>query len=187
MRSIRPLTALLLCSALLLTTTGFDSCERKGTPDEQKAEFISYAKDIHQAFVAAGPLIAQLKPNLKSKWDKGTVIAGHIITAVEATNETEVSKLLVELIPIFTEVAAEFTDNTKVLVVLLLADIGLRFFANHYKVTSEVSGRSASAGGARVRAFANRPKWRCRSAASGRFVKMDFCRAFPDKSVVETQ
>lgn len=191
MRSIKKLTATLLLASLVVATAGWQGGCGDKTPDQKKAEFVAYAKDINTAFISAGPLIAQLKPELKPKWDKGTRIAGQVLVAVEAVNETEVTRLIIELIPIFTEVAAEFTDNTRVLVILALADIGLRVFANHYRPDSSVSsGRPSAAGNvtaAKMRAFKNRPKWRCRDSVSGQFKKMDYCRQFPERSQVETR
>ena len=165
MRRIKPLTAIALCALLIFTTTAAD-CEKTGdkTPAEQKAEFLSYAKDINQAFISFGPIIAAHKPEWKSKWDTATSISAQVIKAVEASNETEVVRLIAELIPIVNETVAQFTDNTTALIILAAADIGLHLLVNHYN-PSESSGRPSAAARrgpeGTLLEFKTKPVWGC--------------------------
>lgn len=188
MRSIRTSTALALSAVLLLTCTAFD-CEKK-TPEEQKAQFIAYAKDIRNSVIAASPLIAKLKPQLVPAWNRAIDISGQMISAVEHSDKVTVSALLVELVPIFTDVIDQFTDNQNVLIALALGNIALSFFVNHYLSESASSGgpkRASTRGENKVVEFARRPRWKCRDAVHGVYRKMEFCVAHPSSSTVETR
>lgn len=194
---LRPMTSVLLSAVLVFSLTAF-KCGGDKTPEQQKAEFIAYAKDIRDGFVAAGPFIIKLKPGLESQYNMGTSIAGKLISAVEQSNSTEAADLVTELVPIFTEIVDEFTDNTKILATLALANIGLAFFANHYKsATASASARGpvaqSSQKQARAIAFANRKPWKCRASGpvdrykAGQYIPMTLCTQFPDNTQVETR
>lgn len=159
MRNIRSLTAITLCALLVFTTAGFQGCDSK--PD--KAQFLAYAKDINNAFVQFGPIIAQDKPSLKAKWDIGTGITEKVIAAVEASNKTEVIGLIADLIPLVNEVAAEFTNNRTALIILAGANIGLHAFVNHYKPDKVSSGskRAAQSDPLVIEEFRSKPAWGC--------------------------
>ena len=189
---IRPLTAVALCAVLLFSTTAFKCGDGSKTPEQEKAEFTAYAKDIRASVVAASPLILQLKPQLADRWNRAVSISGEMISAVEHSDKTTAAALVVELVPIFTAVIDEFTDNQKVLIALALGNIALQFFANHYlnEVTDTAPSRSAAAGNvkrAKVAAFASRKKWRCRNSINGQFAAMEYCVGHPETSQVITQ
>ncbi len=185
--SIRPITAILLSAVLLMSTMAFKCGDGTKTPEQEKQEFIAYAQDIVGAFTDARSLVVSLNPGLAGRYDIATQIARDLLAATQNSNETEAARLVVALVPAFTSIAGEFTGNTKILAILALGQIGLRFYANHYmNAVRTGGGQGASAGNSRVRAFARAKNWRCRSSQNGRFQKMEFCRAHPDVSQVET-
>lgn len=189
---LRPLTSMLLSAALLFTLTA-TKCGENKTPEEEKAEFIGYAKQVRDGLVKAGPFILKFKPALESKYNSAVSIANQLVTAVEASNSTEVADLLVEMIPVFDDIVGQFTDNTTVLTILFVVDGALRFFANRYKTelaSAPVARRSTAQGNkarSRVLQFASRKAWRCRNSQTGRFEKMEFCESHPDITQVETR
>lgn len=190
MRNIRTSTALGLIAVLLLATTAFD-CDKKN-PEEAKQQFIAYAKDIRNSVVAAAPLINKLKPEFTAQWNRAIDISGQMISAVGHSQKDTVAALVVELVPIFTNVIDQFTDNQNVLIALALGNVALSFFANHYldSVVSGSPGRPSAAGNtakARVAAYAARKKWRCRNAVNGRYAPMEYCVSHPSSSTVETR
>jgi hypothetical protein len=122
-----------------------------------------------------------------------------LITALETTDGSGSGPLLTSLINTFsgiiasTDVISDPRVRTIVLVSLAVANIALRRLADKLDdaiATVGAGGMGAAAGSAdarTARAFKRRPAWRCRNSQTGRFATMDFCRAYPAISQVETR
>jgi len=82
------------------------------------------------------------------------------------------------------------TKRTAVLVALVAANITLQKLAQKYLTLSTRHPSDTRLGGANTRValskVAHRAAWRCRDASGGQYRDMEFCKAHPDTSVVET-
>lgn len=136
----RKLTVLTTIACLILCTAGFDSC---GKNDKEQA--ISFARDLAGAIRVAAPIVAQKSPQLAQRMNQAANSADKIVTAIEASNTTEVATLVRDILPVFTEVAREFSNNQNVLIGLALGQIALNFFVNHYVKEPKVAAGTAGA------------------------------------------
>lgn len=76
--------------------------------------------------------------------------------------------------------------RTTVLVILAVAEVALHHIAN--ALPAPQAGRmSAGRSATTIQNFKAKKAWRCRSSQTGRYAKMDYCRAHPDVTTVETQ
>jgi hypothetical protein len=114
-------------SALLLTTAGFKGCSQS-----EKQRNVAFARDIVGAFDLAGPIIARKKPSLAANWTKGTENARKLADAIAASDQTEIVRLLRDILPIVTEVVTAFKGDDGFEFAFALGQIGLNFFVNHY-------------------------------------------------------
>lgn len=76
--------------------------------------------------------------------------------------------------------------KTIILVSLAIANIALREIANALAEEAPPTARSSRDANV-IESFRASPKWRCRDSVSGQFRKMDYCKANPSTSTVETQ
>lgn len=80
--------------------------------------------------------------------------------------------------------------RTAVLVALVAANIALQELADKYLARVAANPNDPRLGAPQVRATlrhrAQREPWACRNAQTGKFEKMEFCKAHPERSVVET-
>lgn len=121
----RRLVTLTLIGCLLFATAAFKAC-----PKSEKDRNVALARDVLSGFQATQPLVDRLAPALSGSWSRATGRAAELISAVEASNETEIVAILADVMPVFTAAVAAFTGNEKVLAGLALADIALHWFAN---------------------------------------------------------
>lgn len=104
-------------------------------PKEDKDRNVAFAKDLSGALKLAAPIIAQKKPQLAAKMTQAINAADRLIDAIDRSDKTTAASLINEILPIFTEVAREFTNDTNILLALALGQIALNFFVNHYLKT----------------------------------------------------
>lgn len=145
--------------ALCLLTgvcAGFKAC----TPSDKK-EAITWSKDIRGSLISARPLIIKLKPELAGPLDKIINTSGELITAIEASNNVEALRLIAELTPIFESIAAEFTNDVKILTILAIVDIGLHFLVNHLPDATIANAPPGSAPVKTVLEFRDKQVWGC--------------------------
>lgn len=114
-------------ACLILCTAGFKAC-----PKSEKDKAVAYARDINAGFIAAAPIIAKKSAGLAAKWITATQKTAQMIDAVAASNATEVTALLRDIMPVFNEVVTSLWANTDVQIALAFAQIGLNFFVNHF-------------------------------------------------------
>jgi len=159
MRTLKRLfIPLLLTATLCFVSLGF-ACSKS-----EKDQNVAFAKDVVNSLTDARPLIVQLRPQIAVRYDQAINSARRLVTAIENSNQTEAIGLLADLIPIVSDVAAQFTDNTKVLAILALANIGLHFLVNHIHTAAGVAtARSAADSAARevIFEFDAQPVWGC--------------------------
>jgi hypothetical protein len=141
MKTIRKFrTALVLSTiaCMILCTAGFDSCSK-----DKKQQGIAFARDLAGSIRVAAPIVAQKNPELARRMEQAANSADRIVTAIEASNSTEIAALVRDILPIFTEVARQFSDNQNVLIGLALGQIALNFFVNHYVKSGGVAASVA--------------------------------------------
>jgi hypothetical protein len=158
MRTLKRLfIPLLLTATLCFVSLGF-ACSKS-----EKDQNVAFARDVVNSLNDARPLIVQLRPQIAARYDQAINSAGRLVTAIENSNQTEAIGLLTDLIPVVSDVAAQFTNNTKVLTVLALANIGLHFLVNHIHTAegAATARRSASASRDVVFEFDAQPVWGC--------------------------
>lgn len=87
-----------------------------------------------------------------------------------------------EQVVLQTDIIQDQQKKTLILAILGIANIALHNIVDD--VTSNPSARKAA--GPVVLKFKQKTVWRCRNAKSGKWEKMEFCKANPATSVVET-
>lgn len=127
--------------------------------------------------------------------DQAAEIADRLVAALTAKDNPTAIEQTTLLITAFQGIVIEVNlirhpaTRTMVLVALAVANVALHHIAEALAVEGAkipAAARGRVVGTQVVEEFMRRPKWRCRSAKSGRFEKMSFCKANPDLSVVET-
>jgi hypothetical protein len=186
--------AFLLVAAVVLTQT---ACPKQSV-EEIKTEAGKIAKEVVGGindtipiFKANGLDITQL---VRAR-DYGQ----QLITALETTDGSGSGPLLTSLINTFsgivasTDVISNPRTRTIILMSLAVANIALRRLADKLDdiFVSSGGGQGAAAGMSHdvrvARAFKRRPVWRCRNSQTGQYAKMEFCKAHPDVSQIETR
>lgn len=173
----KQIISLALMGCLVYISAGF-ACS--------KATTLSFTKDAVSFLQEAEPLLVQVglpDGKIKTAIEYGT----KLITALE-TNSTDTKPLAEKLVAAFEEVVTQtnlIQDQKKK--TLILAILGLTNIALHHvldNITSTPTG--AQGAGPALMKFKAKPVWKCRNAQSGRYEKMEFCKAHPDVTVVET-
>lgn len=168
----RKLFTLTLIAALAFSTLGADSCSKS-----ERDQNIAWAKDIQTAVHRAEPHVIALRPGIAKNYARALPIADSIVAALENNKIETVKDLLRELIPIFTEATATFTDDRTVLAILALGDIGLHVLLNRLPDDQVIAAAADSApkkGGVRaaaaratkedldtLRAYRDQQTWGC--------------------------
>lgn len=153
-----------------------------------KASTLSWAKESVLYLQEAEPLLVELglpadKIELAISYDN------KLISALEDPNSgngdpKQLAESLITAVEAVVQQTNVITNQHKK--VVILAILGLVNIALHHiadNVTSTPTG--AFAAGPAVLKFKARPVWKCRSAQTGHYEKMEFCKAHPDVSVVE--
>lgn len=150
--------------------------------------------------------------NIQSKgFDKAVDLADKGVAAFEQHRDADGLALTAALIDVFeNEVVADVdliknqTTRTVVMVAVAVARVALTQLsaaidkvitvAEVYRISipgvtafqSSDAQTKAEAAKAKIKAFKKKKQWRCKNAVTGRFEKMDFCKAHPETSVVIT-
>lgn len=164
---------------VLLSQTAFQ-CSRRN--------MVSYAKDIVAGLNQALPILAGAGV-ATGRIQIAINIGGQLVTAFETNQDADALALTANLITAFEGVANDAslirdpTTRTRVLAVLALVDLSLHIISNH--ISSQITKPMASPALLTIRRQAAKPVWRCRSSVTGKFEKMEVCKAQPDKTTVE--
>lgn len=181
MNTRRSLLAFALVFCLLFT-----ACPKRD-------QMIGYAEDVVSGLNAALPLFQSLGMNT-AKIQQAVGIAGQLVTAFRQHADEDALNLTASLIPVFESIAADANliqnpaTRTKILVALAVAQIALRFIARNITSLPQAARATGGPSGnlARIHSFGSRKAWRCRSSVSGRYEKMEVCKASPETTTVET-
>jgi hypothetical protein len=197
--------ALKLCLVLLLLP--LVGCGGDKTPTRE--EFIQYSRETVSALRDVVPI---LRANNVStdKLQKGIDIGDRLIAAFENNQSAQALELTAALVTAFQEVVVDVDVikdarlKTLVLVGLAVGHVALQHLASlmdtavvtvessHLRipgVTAFQSGGAESKAAedkAKIKAFSKKKQWRCKKALTGRFEKMEFCKANPATSYVVT-
>jgi hypothetical protein len=125
----------ILVLLLSVAGLGFAKCGDK----TQREKDLVWAKDIATACAKAEPLVAQLNPEFAPTYHQLVVASQKVIAAVDASDAETAAQLLREMVPIINQTVALFTNNTKVLTILAIADIGIGVLLNHLPESPQAS------------------------------------------------
>jgi hypothetical protein len=147
--------------------TQISSCLPERPARTKVDQNVAFARDVAGA-VKAGCQAAIKKDS--SKWrarcDTAVTDANKLIDAFASSDSTSIATLVRDVLPTFTDLATEFTNNDVVLGLMAGGQIALNFFINHFLDTASAS----KAGKARTAAAA---------AESGELGAVDRFRALP--------
>lgn len=176
----RQIVSLALVGCLVYISMGF-ACS--------KATTLSWTKEVVSALSEAKPLLE----SIGLPGDKiATAISwgNKLVETLENPNSGgDVKQIAASLINAVEEVVSQTgvipdgPRKTLILAFLGIANIALHHIADN--VTETAAGRVAA--GPVVLKFKTKAVWKCRDAKSGQYKKMEFCKANPDISVVETK
>jgi len=154
---LKRIVTLAAIGSLLILTAGFKAC-----PKSERDRNVAYARDISGAFRSAADLVAASNPGAAAKMRRGADISDRLATAFANSDSDSIAGLIKDILPIFTEVAREFSNNRTVLLALALGQIALNFFVNHFLQTAQLKGKvSAAAAGPEVVEFLALPQFGC--------------------------
>ncbi len=198
------LMSVLLIAALLLTMSG---CFGEKAPTRDA--FIRYSRETVAGMRDVVPILRANNIST-TKLETGIDVGDRLVTAFENNNSADALALTAELISAFEEAQLDFeliSDGrvrTAVLIGLAVANIALRRLADlvdegiaalkAYRISlpgvtafqdSAVKSKAEEAK-AKIREFRKKKQWRCKNAKTGRFEKMEFCKANPEQSYVVT-
>lgn len=184
--------SLFLIASIIFVTAGFKGCSNQPSdPAGKKAQALKFARSLNTAIATIGPIVVAAKPALAVGIGKATAAASKITTAIEQDSTTSIPLLVADILPVFNQIAAEFTQNRAVLVGLAVADIALEWFAENF-VAALPAGVSQTGGSSELaRAtqliveFHAGAHFRARDAKSGRFVTIEYAQVHPDTTVIE--
>lgn len=150
-----------------LTGTPFAGCS-KPKPGEtaeeaaarQKAEFLSYAREVRSALSDLQPLVSSIKPAAGEIVAKALPVADQVIAAIESGNVTTATELLRTLLPLVNSVTAMFTNDTNILAIAAIANIGLHFLINHLPLPPASTKMARRVSDPLVQ-FKDEPVWGC--------------------------
>jgi hypothetical protein len=175
-------TLLLACFSF-----GFKGCGAKDVGPYLHAG-LAGLKDARAIFIGNGVSTKKLDLAIQT---------GEVALAAFDAGGTNTVELIANFITVFESVVSDASlisnpqTRTKILVMLSIADVALHTVAeilkNEEPKPSNAVFRGAVSRDSRdaILAFDKKPKFRCRSSVSGRFVKMEVCKAHPDITVVE--
>lgn len=148
---------------------------------------VSVTTEVLPIFASAGVNVAKVQ--------KAVDIANKLVTALEQNNSSDAVKLTAALIPVFQEIVSDASliqnprTRTLVLATLAAAQIALRYISQKIQTKATDVGMAPAMGASRdgsvISEFAKKEKWRCRSSVTGKFEKMEVCKAHPDTTTVE--
>lgn len=124
MTTIKQISALFALFCLLIVTT---AC-----PKSEKDKGVAFARDLVGAMEAAAPIIAQKSAELAAKWTTATNSARQLINAIDASDSVTAAALVRDILPVFTEVVRQFSNDQNLLIALALGQIALNYFINHF-------------------------------------------------------
>lgn len=154
LRRLTTLTA--ICSLLLATAAFVPQCNQS-----EKDRNIAFAKDVSGAFRTAADIVAKDHPDAAAKMRQGADLSDKLILALQGTDANSIAAIVRDILPIFTDVAKEFSNNRNVLLALALGQIGLNFFVNHYlQSTGPNSAMPGDASGT-LEQFMSLPQFGC--------------------------
>jgi len=208
---LRSITALKSCLAvlLLLPLCGFGSCDNSSSPPPSREDYIRYSREAVSALRDVVPILRANNIST-AKFETGINIGDRLVTAFENNQNADALDLTAELMTTFEQVVVEvdlIKDNkvkTIVLVGLAVGHVALRHLAgliekavvsveaSRISVPGITSFQSSTAQSkaeeakAKIKAFKKKKQWRCKNALTGRFEKMEFCKANPATSYVVT-
>lgn len=177
----RQLISLGLVAVLTYVSMGL-ACDR--------ASNLRLARIVVGSLRDAQPLLVTLglpddKITLAVTWGDKLVVA----LANPDSTPTDKREIVARLIDAFEQVVLQtnvITDphkKTLILAILGIAQIALNQIANNVEDAAKSAKLSANQ---TIGRFAAKRQWRCRDAVSGKFKKMEYCKANPATSVVET-
>lgn len=198
----RGLLAFLLCGIIALNCAFAGSCGKTATPcadppcaaaspdpQAEKAKAIAWAREIARQFQIITPLITENHPEAAATLAHVSSDADKLISAVAASNNTEIVSLLADLAPTFTQIVDQYTDNIGVQLALVAVDEALSFFADRFgnAVQQGAISRSASRSGPSqaILRFRDGAHLRIRDKKTGRFVSLDYALAHKEDVNVE--
>lgn len=128
---LRVLTTFAAIGSLLVCMAFMPAC-----PKSEKDRNLAFARDISGSFRAVSSLILLSHPALAEKLQRAADRADHLISAIEASNGTEIAAIVRDILPVFTDIAKQFRGSQNVLLALALGQIALNFFVNHFLSTA---------------------------------------------------
>lgn len=203
--SLRCLAFFLSASLLLSTTACFGGGEKSPT----REDFLRYSRETVNALRDVVPVLRANQISVAAL-ESGIGIGDRLVRAFESNQNAAALLLTAELITVFEASQAEFESlndglvKTAILVAMAFANAALRRLADVVEETVvaidargvKVPGVSSFQNSAakskaerakeKIKAFKKKKQWRCKNARTGRFEKMEFCKANPDISYVVT-
>jgi hypothetical protein len=151
--TLRRLTAV----AVILMTLTAATCN--------KASVTSAASDVLNSLRDAQPLIERLLPKASGDINEAVTIASKITDAIKVSDSTTAATLLQDLIPVFQNIVnndlkqLSVAQQTEILTVLALANIGLHFLIDHLQNNAPSLMANTGVKAKALAAFAKEDVW----------------------------
>lgn len=182
MRTTKRLVAVALLALMLASQTACPKGEK----------LAGYAEDVVEALNLSLPLLEQAGVNV-AKVKIAVGIGNQLVAALKAGQSDSAVDLTAKLISAFELIVTDVNTipmsqslRTKILVGLAAGQIALRIIARNLEESKPAGVLTVNSETAKIKTYAAKPKWRCRSSQTGRFAEMSFCKQHPDVSIVET-
>jgi hypothetical protein len=186
MKNVLRITLSMFLASVIATGVIFQlACDRK--------EMVSYAEDIVAGVNDAIPILSAAgapTANLQIAANIGS----NLVVAFKNNETANAVDLTAALIPAFEAVFSDANlirdpgQRTIALATLAIARVGLRYISKRMVEEASKLPQAARSGGkaATITRFAKTKDWHCRDSVSGQFKKMEYCKAHPATSQVET-
>lgn len=198
----RVVALLATCCLLLSFSTGCSSSSLARNAD-RVATALLQSQPIFQSLIDGGVIPGSRGAQIIARLTEGARDAKALADAFRSGNNADAVDTAARLINVFETIISQDTllisnpaQRTTVLAILAAADIALHIIADNLIKTAQANARAfdlvmawapaqAKQSAETIKRFAKKPKLRCRDAKTGRFLKMEQCKASPETTVIE--
>ena len=190
-----------LCAALLFSQVACSSSSLIKNADRVATSLIQ-AQPVFQSLVDGGVIPYERGVQIISRLTQGAADAKLLADAFrngDNTSAIDTAAKLINVLETLISQDAQLIKNpaqrTTALAILAAADIALHVIADNLVQTAQAYpdldryitafAPQSKTAVETIKRFAKKPKLRCRDAKTGRFLKMEQCKAHPDTTVVE--
>lgn len=199
---VRAAVTVLVCLSLFVSQTACSTGSLVKNADRVGSALLE-ARPVFQSLIDGGVITNDRGVKILARLTEGAADAKLLADAFRSGNNSDavdISARLIDVMETLINQDAQLIRNpatrTTALAILAAADIALHVIADNLIKTAQANARvfdyamawaapQAKKSVEVIREYAKKPKLRCRDARSGRFLKMEQCKAHPDTTVVE--